>query len=1037
MWKKIVSLLVVLSLMVIVVGCGVVPTIPPTPSSELVLVRVTDPQSNLISVAGIENEDAMAILGDKDTEGNPTSITGAVYVLEQGDAFSIDAGIDGLPTYLIDSEGNKVLFENYTDSTVDISIYDSNENLVQEPITINIESEDLLEIKQLYDSFYSQQKDAETNVADDIVTGLRWGAKAIPWVACGITGAAFIPGLTTALLPLVPYTAYACAGTIVTTAFSASESWSLTEYEKEALTAAGCKPANPAACVSAIIYVVADAIEENYGTNQPPVITSTPVTSATIGQLYSYSVTADDPNGDVLTYSLTTNKPNGMEIVPFTGFISWIPTVSGNFDVTIEVSDGKLSDTQSFTITVEEPDTSIGQVQLSSPLNGATISTSTVVLSWNSVSGATGYEVVYDTSSNFTNPIGWTVSGTSKTTGTLADGKTYYWRVRAFVNSQYFPWSSVWNFTKSGTASTQNVTLVLYICENSTSGPPLSGVSVGVVDGAGNSSSYVTNSSGYVTITGISGTWHFSAMKSGYETNNWSQPITTNCTKYGYIKSNTTINKPDLIVSKIWTEPNPPIAAGFTTIGIQVKNQGNTSTTENFYLEFYLDNTYQGHAYINGLTAGSATNSYWKAITWPSDTNLHIIKGVVDPDNIVIESNETNNQYSIQANATELPTGTGTLKVESVPGIAKVYIDDIYKGETPSSGYLTISNLTAGDHNLKVTKSGYKDWIGVVTIPLGSIQYKAVILESITSPRPNPPTPLSPGSTSAPGPVINTLTPTLQWQAVPNADYYNLSISVYPYGTSNIIYNPQQITGSSITVPSGVLEGGKKYRWNMRAHNSAGFSDYSINLYFQTETNIVPPTGLSVSSYWNTTPPGFPSMVLSWNAVSGATGYEMWVRPAGGSSAYLGTRDAPYVTFNSNSLPGGTRYVSGITYYFKVRTITASGTSAFTSEVSCVAASAPPPSLGQVQLLVPSNGGSLPPMNVTFWWNPVSNATKYQFVLYNPKGQIALDKTISTTSIIVTLGTEETITWKVRAGDNSGNWGPWSSIWSLNIKSLI
>jgi len=38
-----------------------------------------------------------------------------------------------------------------------------------------------------------------------------------------------------------------------------------------------------------------------------------------------------------------------------------------------------------------------------------------------------------------------------------------------------------------------------------------------------------------VTITGTPGTWYFSASKLGYDTNSWSQSITTNCTKYGYI----------------------------------------------------------------------------------------------------------------------------------------------------------------------------------------------------------------------------------------------------------------------------------------------------------------------------------------------------------------------------------------------------------------------------------------------------------------------------------------------------------------------
>jgi len=104
------------------------------------------------------------------------------------------------------------------------------------------------------------------------------------------------------------------------------------------------------------------------------------------------------------------------------------------------------------------------------------------------------------------------------------------------------------------------------------------------------------------------------------------------------------------------------------------------------------------------------------------------------------------------------------------------------------------------------------------------------------------------------------------------------------------------------------------------------------------------PTSLSVSSHWNATAPGFPSMTVSWNAVAGATGYEVWVRAQGGTSALLESGKTPSVTFDSDHLPAGGRYVSGITYLFKVRTVAASGTSAFTDEAACTAASAAAPS---------------------------------------------------------------------------------------------
>ena len=88
--------------------------------------------------------------------------------------------------------------------------------------------------------------------------------------------------------------------------------------------------------------------------NHAPEITSDPVTSATKDQPYSYDVNATDPDvGDTLTYSLIT-KPTEMAINSSTGLITWTPTEDqvGENEVEVEVSDGDLFDTQSYTITV-------------------------------------------------------------------------------------------------------------------------------------------------------------------------------------------------------------------------------------------------------------------------------------------------------------------------------------------------------------------------------------------------------------------------------------------------------------------------------------------------------------------------------------------------------------------------------------------------------------------------------------------------------------------------------------------------------------
>ena len=88
--------------------------------------------------------------------------------------------------------------------------------------------------------------------------------------------------------------------------------------------------------------------------NNPPVITLISDATITLGETFSYTVEAVDPDGDDLTYSLTTNPPTDMAINPTTGLITWTPNSTGTFEVIVEVSDGSESATQSFTITVDK-----------------------------------------------------------------------------------------------------------------------------------------------------------------------------------------------------------------------------------------------------------------------------------------------------------------------------------------------------------------------------------------------------------------------------------------------------------------------------------------------------------------------------------------------------------------------------------------------------------------------------------------------------------------------------------------------------------
>jgi len=62
---------------------------------------------------------------------------------------------------------------------------------------------------------------------------------------------------------------------------------------------------------------------------------------------------------------------------------------------------------------------------------------------------------------------------------------------------------------------------------------------------------------------------------------------------------------------------------------------------------------------------------------------------------------------------------TGSLSVSSSPSGAAVYVDGIYQGVTST----LIGNLVPGSHSVRLTKAGYQDWTGTVSISAGATAY--------------------------------------------------------------------------------------------------------------------------------------------------------------------------------------------------------------------------------------------------------------------------------------------------------------------------
>ncbi|MEP3478997.1 MAG: putative Ig domain-containing protein [Fuerstiella sp.] len=98
-------------------------------------------------------------------------------------------------------------------------------------------------------------------------------------------------------------------------------------------------------------------VTEPVEVNEAPLITAIADQSVEAGVELQLTVSATDSNaGDTLSYSILTNGlPGTPTINSQSGSFNWTPPSAGEFVVTVQASDGELTDTEVFTVTVTEP----------------------------------------------------------------------------------------------------------------------------------------------------------------------------------------------------------------------------------------------------------------------------------------------------------------------------------------------------------------------------------------------------------------------------------------------------------------------------------------------------------------------------------------------------------------------------------------------------------------------------------------------------------------------------------------------------------
>src|SRR5262249_49945147 len=147
---------------------------------------------------------------------------------------------------------------------------------------------------------------------------------------------------------------------------------------------------------------------------------------------------------------------------------------------------------------------------------------------------------------------------------------------------------------------------------------------------------------------------------------------------------------------------------------------------------------------------------------------------------------------------------------------------------------------------------------------------------------------------------------------------------------------------------------------------------------------------------------------FSWNAVTGADHYDIWVQDMSTGQVLRNTNVAGTAWTPSSPL------VEGDTYHWWVRPVTGLGGNALWSEYMSITVAA----LGAPTLVGPSGWTALQP---AFSWNAVTGADHYDIWVQDMStGQVLRNKTVTGTSWTATsaLVAGDSYQWWVRAVDN-------------------
>jgi hypothetical protein len=299
----------------------------------------------------------------------------------------------------------------------------------------------------------------------------------------------------------------------------------------------------------------------------------------------------------------------------------------------------------------------------------------------------------------------------------------------------------------------------------------------------------------------------------------------------------------------------------------------------------------------------------------------------------------------------------------------------------------------------------------------------ARFFETVVSPPPQPQL-ISPSD----GVIGISTNPVFHWNGGGTDVTYRVQVS-FDASFSSPVYDKSGITADSQQI-SPALTHDTLYYWRVNASNPGGTSQWSLTRAFITRTASGLPRAPRLITPVNGAINQPTSILFYWNAISGATIYELQISLKS---------DFSVLSFDNPGIFGISQQIdlprNDTTYYWRVRGYDLISEWSSTWRFRTLPEIPSPPVLQS-----PLNGSVNQPQVVKLFWNGSSQALTYE---------VQVAATLSFFPLIVdsVLVNKDTLTigplafnsgffWRVR-GNNAAGWGDYSSSWNFSIVAGI